>query len=502
MQKTPTLESFSHNYSHGKTQLMWKWISSDLETPVSAYLKLCGEKPYCFLLESVEGGEKLGRYSLVGFNPSLIWTCKNNTVQIQNIPGETIIPDEPTIESLRNTLNHSKIDVVPDGLPPMAVSGLFGYLGYDMVRHIENLPDSNPDELDIPNSVLFRPQTLIIFDSVLKMACVVSPVYNHAGNSEIEANDAFNDALSNINNVTTNLAKPPSVKAKKSKLSSPLTPQSNMSAEEYKAAVQKVIDYTYEGDIFQGVPSQRFSVDFDLPSFTFYRALRRVNPSPFLFHLSFDGFQLAGASPEILVRVRDNEVTVRALAGTRKRGATAEEDQALKADLLADEKELAEHLMLIDLARNDVGKVSEYGTVRVTEKFKVEFYSHVMHIVSNVCGKLKSSLDIIDALFSGFPAGTLSGAPKIRAMEIIDEVEVARRSFYSGGIGYLSANGTLDTCIAIRTGLFKDGKLYVQSGAGVVADSIPESEHQECLNKAKAIIRAAELAIEESQDHA
>ncbi len=480
---------FKTHFENGKTQLVTKTIASDLETPVGAYLKLCDDAPYAFLLESIEGGTTLGRYSIIGFNPDFKWVCKNGKIQ-----GDDCAP----LQSLKNALAACRIDHVPEGLPPMAASGLFGYLGYDMVRLIEDIPDTNPDDLQIPDSILIRPQILVIFDNVKQMSHIVAPVYAHANNTQQSAQDVFAAAQAKLEDVIADLDK--TYKGEllnaKTKLKTPLTAQSNMSREEYKAAVQKVIDYTIEGDIFQGVPSQRFSVDFDLPSFAFYRTLRRVNPSPFMFHLAFEDFQIVGASPEILVRVRDGEVTIRALAGTRKRGKNADEDKALAAELLADEKERAEHLMLVDLGRNDVGRVSEFGTVKVTEAFVIEYYSHVMHIVSNIVGNLKSNLDIVDALFAGFPAGTLTGAPKVRAMEIIDEVENTRRGVYGGGIGYLSGNGTIDTCIAIRTALIKDGKLIAQAGAGVVADSDPESEHQETINKAQGLIRAAELALE------
>jgi anthranilate synthase component 1 len=497
----PSFNDFEANYNAGKTQLVWSWVPSDLETPVSAYIKLCKKDPYCFLLESVEGGETLGRYSVIGYDPDVIWHCKAGEIAVQEDGVDIAQGQADPLKLLRAELKRATIDAVPRGLPPMAVSGLFGYMGYDMVRLVEDIPDSNPDDLGIPDSILIRPKILVIFDSVKKMACLVSPVYDHAYNSEYGAQKAFDDAQNVLQTAVNGLKEPVdrALLRESSQLSAPLDVQSNMSAQQYKDAVKKVVQYTLEGEIFQGVPSQRFSMPFDLSSFAYYRTLRRVNPSPFMFHLAFDGFQLVGASPEILVRVRNDEVTIRALAGTRKRGATPEEDQALADDLLADEKECAEHLMLVDLGRNDVGRVAEFGSVKVTEQFVVEYYSHVMHIVSNIVGKLKGSLDIVDALFAGFPAGTLSGAPKVRAMEIIDEVEVSRRSYYAGGVGYMSGNGTLDTCIAIRTALIKDGKLHVQAGAGVVADSDPESEHQETLNKARALIHAAELTIQDSQ---
>tara|TARA_X000000950_G_scaffold130096_1_gene162512 strand:- start:791 stop:2320 length:1530 start_codon:yes stop_codon:yes gene_type:complete len=496
----PSFETFEKNYNEGKTQLIWTWIPSDLETPVSAYLKLCKKDPYCFLLESVEGGEKLGRYSFLGYDPDLLWAYENNQIELRREGEETIISNGDPIESMRALLDESKIDVVDEGMPPMAVSGLFGYVGYDMVRLIEDIPDSNPDDLGIPQSILMRPKIVVIFDSVKKMACLVTPVYMHAKNSEKTAQETFDKDLQIIQDAVNHLRVPKDLELlrEESKLTTPLEVSSNMTKEQFKDAVQRVINYTHEGEAFQVVPSQRFSVDFDISSFAFYRTLRRVNPSPFMFHIAFDGFQLVGASPEILVRVRDRKITIRALAGTRKRGRNSKEDEALAKELLADKKECAEHLMLVDLGRNDVGRVSKFGSVKVTEKFIVEYYSHVMHIVSNIKGKLKDSVDVIDALFAGFPAGTLSGAPKVRAMEIIDEVEVSRRSYYAGGVGYFSGNGEMDTCIAIRTALIKDKKLYVQAGAGVVADSVPESEYQETINKSRALILAAELAIEES----
>lgn len=496
---SPTLEQFQKQFEGGKTQLLWRWVDSDLETPVSAYLKLCKEDTHCFLLESVEGGKTLGRYSIIGFAPDMIWKCKSGKAEIKHTDDEQWVAQKTdALLSLREELQKSHIDHVPEGLPPMAVSGLFGYLGYDMVRLIEKIPDDNPDDLHIPDSIMMRPQILVIFDNIKQTICLVTPIYDHTGNSQQSAQFAYDKAQEILEDAVNALDKAvePNLSKGKTQLRVPLDVQSNMTPDEYRAAVSKVVDYTHQGEIFQGVPSQRFSVDYDLPSFAFYRSLRRLNPSPFMFYLSFDGFQIAGASPEILVRVRDEEVTIRAIAGTRKRGKDAAEDKALAEDMLADEKECAEHLMLLDLGRNDVGRVSEFGSVNVTEQFVVEYYSHVMHIVSNITGKLKKGLSVIDALFAGFPAGTLSGAPKVRAMEIIDEVEVSRRGIYAGGIGYVSANGTLDTCIAIRTALIKDGKLYVQAGAGVVADSDPESEHQECINKSKALIHAAEMTIE------
>ena len=492
MSFAPDLPEFEKHYNAGKTQLVTQWICADLETPVSAYLKLCGHEPYAFLLESVEGGQTLGRYSVIGFNPDLIWTCHRDKAEI-NGKSQT----EDVLTSLRNTIKANHIDIVPKDLPPMAVSGLFGYMGYDMVRLIEDIPDTNPDDLKIPDSILIRPSVLMIFDNVKNMICLVTAIYDHSRNAE----DAYKTACEKLSSVIEKLNDdvPAGLKQNKTNLQTPLEVSSNTTREEYHDAVRKAVDYIHQGEIFQVVPGQRFSVDFDLPSFDLYRSLRRLNPSPFMFHLAFEGFSIVGSSPEILVRVRDNTVTIRPIAGTRKRGETKAEDAALAEELLNDPKERAEHLMLLDLGRNDVGRVAEFGTVNVTDQFIIERYSHVMHIVSNVEGELRSDLDSVDALFAGFPAGTVSGAPKVRAMEIIDELEKSRRGYYAGAAGYFSGNGDLDTCIALRTALVKDGKVYVQAGGGVVADSNTEFEYQETISKSKAIIAGAELAIDKAR---
>jgi anthranilate synthase component 1 len=492
----PAYSEFEKNFAAGQSQLAYHQFPGDLETPVGTYLKLCMDEPYSFLLESVEGGNVLGRYSIIGLKPDLIWNCKQGKAAINGNPA----PDDP-LTSLRTHIKNCAIDIAPIDLPPMAVSGLFGYLGYDMIRLIENIPDTNPDDLQIPDSILMRPTILVIFDNVKQIITLVTPVYAHAKNTGQSAKETYEQAQKLLNQALDQIftyVDRDRLKLK-SAIKTPLDVQSNMTREQYHEAVKKAVNYTLEGDIFQVVPSQRFTVDFDLPAFELYRSLRRVNPSPFMFLVSLGDFQLVGASPEILVRVRDNEVTIRPIAGTRPRGKTPAEDKALAEELLADEKERAEHLMLLDLGRNDVGRTAQFGTVNVTESFIIEHYSHVMHIVSNVTGQLKPGLDIVDALFAGFPAGTVSGAPKVRAMEIIDELEVSRRGFYGGAVGYLSGNGALDTCIALRTGMVKDGKLYVQAGGGVVADSDPESEYQETLHKSRALINAAELAIEKAR---
>jgi anthranilate synthase component 1 len=400
------------------------------------------------------------------------------------------LPQEP-LQSLRTLLVESRISL-PQGAPPMA-AGVFGYMGYDMVRLMEDLPATNADVLGLPDGMMIRPTVMAIFDSVKDDVTVVTPIYPEEG---VSAKAAYARAMERLSNIVDALDRQLDHGFAGRADTPPIAdPRSNVSPDDYKAMVLKAKEYIAAGDIFQVVLSQRFETDFALPPFTLYRSLRRVNPAPFLYYLDFDRFAVIGSSPEILVRVRDGKVTIRPIAGTRRRGETPAEDRALSEELLADPKERAEHLMLLDLGRNDVGRVAEIGSVKVTDQFMLEYYSQVMHIVSNVEGKLRQEHDAIDALVAGFPAGTVSGAPKVRAMQIIDELERDKRGVYAGCVGYFSADGEMDTCIVLRTAIVKDGKMYVQAGAGVVADSVPESEHQECVNKAKALFRAAEEAV-------
>jgi len=472
----PSREIFDSHFRSGKSQLVWTWVPADLETPVSVYLKLAGDSKHSFLLESVEGGATLGRYSSIGLEPDLVWEYKKNS---EKDPRAT----------LRKLVRESRIDVVAPEIPPMGPSGLFGYMGYGMVKLVEDIPDENPDLLEIPESIMIRPTIMAIFDSVKSQICIVTPVRDQS--------DSYDAAVRRLENILDRLADPVSSTAlhHDTKLQSPLPVKSNVTKDEYFSMVEKASEYIRAGEIFQVVLGQSYSAPFDLPGFSLYRALRRTNPSPFLFYFNFGGFQLVGSSPEILVRVRNGRVTIRPIAGTRWRGKTAEEDAALAEELLNDPKERAEHLMLLDLGRNDVGRVSKIGSVKVTDKFFIERYSHVMHIVSNVEGVLRDDLDSLDALFAGFPAGTVSGAPKIRAMEIIDELEPTRRSYYGGCVGYLDGDGNVDTCIALRTALVKDGNVHVQAAAGIVADSTPEYEYNECAIKSKAIVAAADEAV-------
>jgi anthranilate synthase component 1 len=466
---------------------------ADLDTPVGAFLKLTGgAQANAFLLESIEGGAARGRYSGIGMAPDLVWRCRDGKAEVNRhaltAPHAFVAEPGAALDSLRRTINEARMPV-PPGLPPMA-AGLFGYLGYDMVRLIERLPATNPDVLGIPDAVLTRPTLMAVFDHVRDTLTLCAPVWpGGEPDALIEAAEARLDEAEAALDRPVPRAAPPVNLPRLSE------PDSNFTEAGYIAAVERAKEYIRAGDAFQVVPSQRFSVPFALPPFALYRALRRINPAPFLVFGDFGGFSVVAASPEILVRCRDNTVTVRPLAGTRRRGATPEEDRALEVELLADPKERAEHLMLLDLGRNDVGRVAAIGTVKVTAQFQVERYSQVMHIGSEVQGRLRDGLDALDAYCAGFPAGTLTGAPKIRAMEIIEELEPSRRGLYAGGIGYFGADGGMDTCIALRTALVKDGVMHVQAGAGVVADSDPKSEYEETKQKARALFRAAEEAV-------
>ncbi len=495
METSPPLdEAFKAAYAKGTPQLVWTRLIADLETPVSAMLKLGGGGQNTFLFESVEDGETRGRYSIIGLNPDLIFRVKDGKAALNRAAAEdadafTPCPDAP-LDALRALIAECRLDV-PRELPPMS-SGLFGYMGYDMVREMERLPHVNPDPIGIPDAIFLRPTIVAIFDSVTGELILVTPVWPKGGPG---AEEAYARAQERIAEVVASLDSAlPHPQVPEETLPTPKA-TSNTAHAEYLAIVEKAKDYIKAGDIFQVVPSQRFAAPFALPPFALYRALRRLNPSPYLFFLDFGGHAIVGSSPEILVKLSGGKVTIRPIAGTRPRGATPEEDRALAEDLLGDPKERAEHLMLLDLGRNDVGRVAGTGTVDVTESFNIENYSHVMHIVSNVEGKIAAGEDALSALIGGFPAGTVSGAPKVRAMEIIDELEKEKRGIYAGGIGYFAADGSMDTCIALRTALVKDGTMYVQAGGGVVYDSDAEAEYQETMNKARALIRAAEEAV-------
>jgi anthranilate synthase component I len=513
MQIEPAVEEFAARYVARSPQVAWTTLVADLETPVSAFLKVTGARPkraspsdrplISFLLESVEGAAVRGRYSIIGLEPDLIYRTNGRSAEInrdaQTDPLGFAQAAEPPLAALRSVIDESRIEL-PNRLPPMA-AGVFGYLGYDMVRLIEEcLPDPAADTIRIPDAILVRPTVVIVFDAVEDTITIVTPVRPQRG---VSAKQALSRARARLSRVVDALDRPldksapppaPANEEMNEKGSREVSPRSNTSPAEFKDMVLRAKEYIGSGDIFQVVLSQRFEAPFALPPFALYRALRRVNPSPYLFFLDFGAFAIAGSSPEILVKTGGGIVTIRPIAGTRRRGATPHEDEELETELLADPKERAEHLMLLDLGRNDVGRVAEIGSVKVTDQFFVERYSQVMHIVSNVEGKLRVDSDSLAALAAGFPAGTVTGAPKVRAMQIIDELEKKKRSLYAGCVGYFSAGQEMDTCIALRTALIKDGIMYVQAGAGIVADSNPEFEQQECINKAKALFRAAEEA--------
>ncbi|MCT4558582.1 MAG: anthranilate synthase component I [Pelagimonas sp.] len=487
---TPSYDAFAKGFEAGKNQVVYTRLAADLDTPVSLMLKLTGAAKDAFMLESVTGGEVRGRYSIIGMKPDLIWQCHEGKSRLNRharFDPDGFEPQETDpLSALRALLAESKIDL-PDDLP-QAAAGLFGYLGYDMIRLVEHLPNVNPDPLGLPDAMMMRPSVIAVLDGVKGEVTVVSPAWQQEGQS---ARAAYAQAAERVMDAVRDLERALPQARDLGEATDLGEPVSNFTHQGYLDAVEKAKEYIRAGDIFQVVPAQRWTQDFPLPPFALYRSLRRTNPSPFMFYFNFGGFQVIGASPEILVRVFGDEVTIRPIAGTRPRGATPEEDNALEADLLADQKELAEHLMLLDLGRNDTGKVSKIGTVRPTEKFIIERYSHVMHIVSNVVGELAEDKDALDAFFAGMPAGTVSGAPKVRAMEIIDELEPEKRGVYGGGVGYFSSGGDMDICIALRTAIVKDQKLYIQAGGGVVYDSDPQAEYMETVHKSNAIRRAA-----------
>ncbi|MFU8880853.1 MAG: anthranilate synthase component I [Rhodobacterales bacterium] len=491
MELTPDFDSFARAYEAGDNQVVFARLAADLDTPVSLMLKLTGGAKDAFMLESVTSGEVRGRYSIIGMKPDLVWQCHGQTSRLNRHarfdPDAFVDQDGDPLQHLRDLIAQSRI-ALPDGLPA-ASAGLFGYLGYDMIRLVEDLPDVNPDPLGLPDALMLRPTVVAVLDGVKGEVTVVSPAWVSDGQS---ARAAYAQAAERVMDALRDLERAlPQATREMGEAGDAAPPVSNFAHDAYLAAVEKAKDYIRAGDIFQVVPSQRWTQDFPLPPFTLYRSLRRTNPSPFMFYFNFGGFQVIGASPEILVRVFGREVTIRPIAGTRPRGATPEQDRAYEAELLADKKELAEHLMLLDLGRNDVGRVAKIGTVRPTEQFIIERYSHVMHIVSNVVGELAEDQDALSAFFAGMPAGTVSGAPKVRAMQIIDELEPEKRGLYGGGVGYFSAGGDMDMCIALRTAIVKDAKLYIQAGGGVVYDSDPEAEYQETVHKSNAIRRAA-----------
>ncbi len=487
----PDIESFRQYATEGNLIPVYREILADLHTPVSAFIRL-GEAP-AFLLESVEGGEKWARYSFIGLRPSKVIKGRGRTLEIQTAEGVEGIETDNPFEYLKAMMAKYKAIHLP-GLPRFC-GGLVGYIGYDTVRFVEDIPDTNPDLLGMPDIFLMLTDTMLIFDNLRQKIAVLSAV--HTDGTDVDA--AYNDAVDKIDGVISMLMEPAELPIGSGPTEA--TPPEFVStfgpAEAFESAVVKAKEYIKAGDIFQIVLSQRFERPTTAHPINVYRALRTINPSPYMYYLHTGEGDVIGSSPEILVRLEDGKVILRPIAGTRRRGATEAEDSALAAEMEADPKECAEHIMLVDLGRNDVGRVSSMGSVKVTDMMRVERYSHVMHMVSDVEGDLREGLDAFDVLQACFPAGTVSGAPKVRAMQIIEELETVRRGPYAGAVGYFSYSGNMDMCITIRTLLYKDGKISVQAGAGLVADSVPSLEYKETVNKATGMMRAVDMAERE-----
>ncbi len=487
---TPSFETVKALFQQGDLVPVYRRLLADLETPVSVYMKLAQAGEYSFLLESVEGGEQVGRYSFLGVNPRGIITVEGNTIK-RVVDGETTHRELATGEDPLDVVKAELTAFTPvpvEGLPRL-VGGAVGYIGYDVVRYFERLPETASRDLDVPDLAFLLPDTLVVFDHAKHQLIVLANAHN-TGNPEA----AYYAAVRRIDQIIATLGRPlPEPTISTEVLDENLV--SNVPRDEFEANVRRAKEYIAAGDAFQIVLSQRFTRRTTAPPLMIYRAVRALNPSPYMFFLRFsDDFTLMGASPEMMVRLEDGIATNRPIAGTRKRGATDAEDKALEEELLADPKERAEHVMLVDLGRNDLGRVSEYGSINVTDMMYIERYSHVMHIVSNIEGRARDGIDAFDLFRATFPAGTLSGAPKVRAMEIIEELEGTRRGPYGGAVGYFSHDGSMDTCITIRALVMQGDRVYIQAGAGIVADSDPASEYDETVNKAKALAVAIQYA--------
>jgi len=486
----PGKEEFIELSKRGNLIPVYRDILTDFETPLSAFAKI-DKSDYSFLLESVEGGERLARYSILGSDPSLIFSSKLGKITITEgrISSSFTSKSDP-IDELKKILNRYKfVDV--KGLPRFS-GGLVGFFGYDMVRFIESLPTKNPDDLNLPDCVFMLTDTLLVFDHVDHKIKVISNV--HVDGDPILAYDKAVKRIEKIVGYLKGAMPRRDYAISSKKMPHPDLLKSNITKTQFETMVMKAKKYIEDGDIIQTVLSQRLKLTIDCHPFQVYRALRSINPSPYMYYLKFNDFFLVGSSPEIMVRCEDGLAEVRPIAGTRPRGASEKEDEMLMKDLLADPKEISEHIMLVDLGRNDIGRVCEFKTIKVSELMTIEKYSHVMHIVSDVSGRMSPGKDSFDLFRATFPAGTVTGAPKIRAMEIIEELESLRRGPYAGSVGYFSFSGNLDTCITIRTVIIKDKTAYIQAGAGIVADSNPEKEFEETMNKAKALLKAIDMA--------
>ena len=489
----PSRESFEELAERGNWVPVVREILADMDTPLSLFRRLDDGRT-SFLFESVEGGEKWGRFSFLGTGARAIFRARGGQVEWETAEGvERIEATGDPLEVLREKLAAMEPAPIEAAPLPRFLGGAVGMVGYDWVRFVEGVPDANPDEVDMPDLWFVLPETVVVVDNVRKTASLVRWV---AVGPDTDRDAAFAEVTQALDALVERLREPLPAEANAGPVRAPMDVSRSMTREQYHDAVKRAKDYIEAGDIFQVVLSQQFRIPLQVDPFTIYRHLRVINPSPYLFFVRCEGPVLIGSSPEILVRLEDGRIDVRPIAGTRPRGRTPEEDVALEKELLADPKELAEHVMLVDLGRNDVGRVAETGSVQVNEYAVIERYSHVMHIVSNVQAKLREGLDWLDLLRATFPAGTLSGAPKVRAMEIIDELETLRRGPYGGCVGYIDYSGNMDTAIAIRTLLVKDGEIYLRAGAGIVADSDPESEFQETINKGRALVEAIDMARE------
>ena len=477
------LDKFKKNHKNKKNQVLYVSLKTSGKKEISNLINSFLTEKNSFIFESVEKGKIRGRYTIFGKNPDKIWEFNDDKSYIYENDKKKLISGKPR-ENIQRIIEKFNFNL-PKELPSIS-SIIAGYFSYDIIRYIEKIPNTCKDDLKLPDTRIIRPKILIIYDNIKKE---IFYIYNCYYDEKIKNYDnKYNSILSELeyNIFLSNLE----IKKNNRKINNNIKVKSNISKNKFIQNIKKAKKYIKLGDIFQVVLSQRFETKLTKSPLEIYRKLRKSNPSPFMYYFNFRDFQIIGASPEILVRLRDEEITIRPIAGTRPRGKNAKQDNFYVKDLLNDKKEISEHLMLLDLGRNDTGKVSKINTVKVTEKFIVEKYSHVMHIVSNVVGKFNNKFTKFETMLSGFPAGTVSGAPKIRAMEIIDELEKTKRKIYAGGIGYFSANGDFDTCIALRTAVVKNKKFYVQAGAGIVADSVPNREYQETLNKAKALITA------------
>jgi anthranilate synthase component 1 len=483
----PDFKTFSKLARQGNLVPVYETYTADLLTPVGAYLRIARDAKYSFLLESVEGGETIARYTFAGANPTEVFRARGRACTLER--GDTRAQsDEDPVERLRRLTRRFRPVRVP-GLPPF-VAGAIGFCAYDMVRLVEKIPDTGRDDLGLDDCAMMFYLGVLVFDHVQHRVWVFQNVFTDGAGS---LREKYDTAVGEIHK-TRRLLEGPLPKQAQAGHAGPLRVRSNMTKRTFTGAVKKAKEYIRAGDAFQIVVSQRFEAKTDAEPFEIYRALRVVNPSPYLYFLKLGDVSVVGSSPEMLVKVQGRDATYRPLAGTRPRGRDEKEDRELEAALLADPKERAEHVMLVDLGRNDLGRVCEYGSVKPERLMFVEKYSHVMHIASTLCGKLRDDVDCFDALMACFPAGTLSGAPKVRAMEIIDELEPTRRGIYAGAILYLDFSGNLDSCIGLRTLVAKNGRAYVQAGAGIVADSVPEREYEESENKARAVLKALEIA--------